>query len=289
MAGHGERTLVKTKEYVAAASSLVVIFVVGAVAYGNWTTNVRALALAEPEEASPVAFAPPTSPATGLRAARLDDAQSAIVALAASVRPAVVSVSRRGQGGHVSPRAGSLFLDPYVDGDVRVGSGTVVDPRGLVLTSMQVAGTATDFVISWPGPPEINRRALRVANDPSSDLVLLQVQGGESFPALALADSDRVKIGDIVLAFGTPFGFGSTTTLGIVGSNRRKVNLEGREFQDLIQVDARLNPGDSGGPLVNIAGELVGVNIGALAMNSTFVGIAFAVASNGARRLLAGL
>jgi len=252
-------------------------------------SGVRALALAEPEEASPVAFAPPTSPATGLRAARLDDAQSAIVALAASVRPAVVSVSRRGQGGHASPRAGALFLDPYVDGDVRVGSGTVVDSRGLILTSLQVAGTATDFVISWPGPPEVSRRASRVANDPSSDLVLLKVQGGESFPAISLADSDRVKIGDIVLAFGTPFGFGSTTTLGIVGSNRRKVNLEGREFQDLIQVDARLNPGDSGGPLVNIAGELVGVNIGALAMNSTFVGIAFAVASNGARRLLAGL
>jgi serine protease Do len=221
-------------------------------------------------------------------AAGLDDVQSAIVVLAASVRPAVVSVSRRGQGGHISPQAGALFLDPYKDGDVRVGSGTVVDPRGYILTSGQVAGSATDFLITWPGPPEITRRASRVANDPRSDLVLLQVQGGGSFPALSLADSSKVKIGDLVLAFGTPFGFGSTTTLGIVGSNRRKINLEGRELQDLIQVDAHLNPGDSGGPLVNIAGELVGVNIGALAMNSTFVGIGFAVASNSARRFLAG-
>ncbi len=219
----------------------------------------------------------------------MDDAQRALVALANAVRPAVVSIRRRSDGGHLSPQAGLRFVDPYADGAARIGSGVVVDPRGYVLTSAQVAGAASSFFVTWPGPPVRQARALRAADAPEADLVLLRVNGMDGLPALPLGDSDSLKMGDIVLAFGTPFGFSSTTTFGIVGSNRRALNVEGLTIRDLIQTDVRLNPGDSGGPLVNIAGELVGLNVAVMAMNSAFAGIGFAVPSNRVRDLLARL
>jgi serine protease Do len=262
---------------------LLGVGVAGAVAYANWNNHDPAAAGAPDTRATAAAFVR-AMPTPGL-----DDVEHAVVALAATVRPAVVSIARRSDGGHVSPQAGMRFLDPYADGTLRIGSGTVVDPRGYILTSAQVAGLATSFTVTWPGPPEYRRRAYRVADDRDSDLVLLKAESNGNLPAVSLGNSDTVKIGDLVLAFGTPFGFASTTTLGIVGSNRREVAIEGRRLADMIQTDARLNPGDSGGPLVNIAGELVGVNVGALTMNSTFVGIGFAIASNRARALLARL
>jgi S1-C subfamily serine protease len=229
--------------------------------------------------AAPRAVAPPASRA---------DLQQGLESIVDGTRLAVVSIARTSRGGHVSPTSGMALLDPYADGSMRVGSGFIIDSRGYVLTSLQVVGAETEFVVTWPGSRR-SMRAWKVAADPRTDLAVLRLVAPGPYPALRLADSDRTKLGDLVLAFGTPFGFTETVTLGIVSSNHRRLRIEGRTFDDLIQTDARINPGSSGGPLVNIDGEVVGVNVGAVKLNSTLVGIGFAVASNQARGLLGGL
>jgi S1-C subfamily serine protease len=230
------------------------------------------------------AFPAPTVPDDGL-----DGVQEGFTALVAATRPAVVTIWRKGRSPESTPQSGIRFVDPYASGGTRLGAGVIIDPRGYVLTSAQVAGTAVQFWVSSATRQDVAGRAERVADDLASDLVLLRILDGGPFPALPLGDSDRVAMGDLVLAFGSPYGFHETVTFGIVSSTRRRVSIEGHRFEDLIQTDAHLNPGDSGGPLVNIDGEVIGINIGTLAMNSTFAGVGFAVGSNRARSLLARL
>jgi serine protease Do len=213
--------------------------------------------------------------------------QGGFAPVIAAVRPAVVSIARPAGPGHVSPGSGPRFVDPFAQGEQRIGAGVIVDPRGYVLTSQQVAGRARDLWVTVPGSPPVVLRARRVAEDPAADLVLLRAESRAPLPAAPLGDSDRLELGDLVLAFGSPFGFSESVSAGIVSSNHRRLTIEGRIFDDLIQTDARLNPGSSGGPLVDIHGQVVGLGIGTLAMNSTFVGIGFAIASNRARALLA--
>jgi S1-C subfamily serine protease len=254
---------------------------VGAVVWANWA---GAAAPPPPARPTPAAFAAPApAPARGA------GVRDGFARLIAAVRPAVVSIARPAQDGHASPPSGTRFVDPYLQGSTRVGAGVIIDPRGYVLTSQQVAGGDRDLWVTVSGARPAVLRARRVAEDQAADLVLLRVATASPLPAARLGDSDRLELGDLVLAFGTPFGFAESVSSGIVSSNHRRLTIEGRTFEDLIQTDARLNPGSSGGPLVDINGEVVGISIGTLSMNSTFVGIGFAVAINRARALLAQL
>jgi serine protease Do len=269
---------------VLAFGGLIAVTTIGSVVYANLTgpgaKPAAAASAGRGAAARPLAAAPRGGgPALG----------GGFAEIITALRPAVVSIARPSRGTHVSPQSGARFVDPYRDGGVRVGAGVIIDPRGLVLTSLQVVGAETDLLVTLSRPKERTLRAPRVATDPRSDLVLLRLVTTETLPSAPLGDSDGVEIGDLVLAFGSPFGFSDSVTAGIVSSNHRRLAIEGRVFDDLLQTDARLNPGNAGGPLVDIEGRVVGINIGALSMNSTFVGIGFAVASNRARALLAQL
>jgi len=272
---------------------LVALVALAGVAWANLSAD----APRAPAGASPAAFADAATGAggRGMSAAPLrrrlggPTERDGFARIIAGVRPAVVSIARPARPTHVSPQSGTRFVDPYLQGDTRVGAGVVIDPRGYVLTSQQVVGAERALWVTVSGSPPAVLRAHRVAEDPAADLVLLRVMTSVPLPAAPLGDSDRLELGDLVLAFGTPFGFAESVTSGIVSSNHRRLLIEGRTFDDLIQTDARLNPGSSGGPLVNINGEVVGISIGTLSMNSAFVGIGFAIASNRARALLAQL
>jgi serine protease Do len=266
--------------------TVVGVLILGVVGYANWSGTAASKSAAAAPLAGPRVAAFDLAPRLGGRAAEGGELRDGFAQIISAVRPSVVSISRPASNRPSAPTTGTRFVAPYAQGNVRVGSGVIIDPRGYVLTSLQVAGRENDLLVTLYHPREVVLRARRVGEDPRSDLVLLRVLSDAALPAITLGDSDRVEIGDLVLALGSPFGFADTVTSGIVSSNHRRLSIEGREFEDLIQTDARLNPGNAGGPIVNIDGQVIGISIGTLSLNSTFVGIGFAISSNRARELL---
>lgn len=169
-----------------------------------------------------------------------------LVRLAQTLKPAVVQVGIAG-----GPRENG---DGPADRP-RVGSGFIIHPSGFILTNNHVveqAGAVEVVLLDQRKFP-----AKVVGKDSRTDLALLKVEAPGDLPALPLGDSDRLQVGELVLAVGSPFGLGHTVTMGIVG--RKGPGLRGGPFDDYIQTDAAINPGNSGGPLVNGGGEVVGV------------------------------
>ena len=173
-----------------------------------------------------------------------------------------------------------------------LGSGVIVDAqRGLVLTNNHVVEDADEVQVQLADGRTL--KAEFVGSDPDTDVALMRISAPD-LTAIPLADSDRLQIGDFVVAVGNPFGFGQTVTSGIVSAVGRN-NLPGAGYQNFIQTDASINPGNSGGALVNLNGELVGINTasfnrqGSMAGN---IGLGFAIPSNLANnikdQLLAG-
>jgi len=160
-----------------------------------------------------------------------------------------------------------------------LGSGVIVDPTGIALTNAHVVERATDIeVITLDGS---KHRAKVIGLDKKTDLAVLKLDDGKStFRFARLGDSDKVQVGDWVIAVGSPFGLQSTVTAGIVSAKARQIGQG--PFDDFLQTDAAINPGNSGGPLVNMQGEVVGINTAIVAGGS---GIGFAIPSNMARRI----
>ena len=217
------------------------------------------------------------------------------------IRPCVVkvSVSASGWGGASSYQAGSSdpqFLAPF-DGtpDVvidrtpyeNVGSGIIVDPSGLVVTNLHVVAGASSLVVNLYKQAEEHLPATLVATDASCDMALLRIAGDEILPAATLGDSDRVEVGDWVLAVGNPFGLEHTVTAGIVGARGAILDIGGIRYRELLQTDAPINRGSSGGPLVDLSGKVVGVNTAIYAPTGVFNGTGFAIPANTVRRFLA--
>jgi serine protease Do len=124
-----------------------------------------------------------------------------------------------------------------------------------------------------------------VGRDPGTDVAVLRLQGAQSLKTIVMGDSDRLDVGDFVIAVGNPFGLGQTVTSGIVSAlGRTGVGKQG--YEDFIQTDAAINPGNSGGALVNLRGELIGINTAILSTGGGNVGIGFAVPINMARRVM---
>ena len=167
------------------------------------------------------------------------------------------------------------------------GSGVVIDAgKGLVLTNHHVIHGASRLVVVLQ-----DRRQLvaeLVGSDPGTDLAVLRIKP-ERLKAVAVGDSDAMRIGDFVLAIGNPFGLGQTVTSGIVSAVGRGISPEG--YEDYIQTDAAINPGNSGGALVNLRGELIGINTAILSGGRSGsggnIGIGFAVPTSMAREVLA--
>ena len=213
--------------------------------------------------------------------------------IAETVGPAVVNintVTRGGAGGRtpIEEFFGDEFFRRFFGDEPErerqqqrsLGSGVIVDTSGIALTNAHVVERATEIeVVTSDGK---KHKAKLVGVDRRTDLAVLRLQGGGPFPAAALGDSERVKVGDWVLAIGSPFGLTQTVTAGIISAKGR--SLQG-PFDDFLQTDAAINPGNSGGPLVNMAGEVIGINSAILSRSGGNVGIGFAIPVSMAKRI----
>src|SRR5262245_10936046 len=166
-----------------------------------------------------------------------------------------------------------------------LGSGVVVDPAGLIVTNNHVIEGADQVKVSLADKREFE--ADMVLKDSRSDLAVLRIRAqNERFPALELADSDALEVGDVVLAIGNPFAVGQTVTHGIVSAvARTQVGIT--DYQFFIQTDAAINPGNSGGALVDLAGKLVGINTAIFSRSGGSQGIGFAIPANMVRVVVA--
>lgn len=211
------------------------------------------------------------------------------------VAPAVVNVYARSV---VQQQVNPLFADPMfqrffgVTPQMRqriqqsLGSGVIVRPDGLILTNNHVIQGGQEIVVALSDKREF--RAKVVQADARLDLAVLKVDTkGEKLPTVSFGDSDRVQVGDLVLAIGDPFGVGQTVTMGIVSAQARTQSTSSDAV--FIQTDAAINPGNSGGALVTTDGKLVGINSSIYSNSGGSIGIGFAIPSNLARRFVEGV
>ncbi len=210
----------------------------------------------------------------------------------AQVTPAVVNISTEG---HVELRTNPLFNDPFFRRFFNVpnmpqsrktqslGSGVIVDAnRGLVLTNNHVIANADQISVRLTDGRRFSAKL--VGTDPETDVAVIQIKA-TGLVGLPLADSERLRVGDFVVAIGNPFGLGQTVTSGIVSALARSgLGITG--YEDLIQTDASINPGNSGGALVTLKGELAGINTAIYSQSGGNIGIGFAIPINMAHQVM---
>ena len=219
--------------------------------------------------------------------------QTAIPSLAPmleKVLPAVVSVKVEGtavQSQRVPEELKKYFGDESPDQQAQpfegLGSGVIIDAaKGYILTNNHVISQADKISVQLNDGREFDAKL--IGGDDQSDIALLQVQNPSNLTQIAIADSDKLRVGDFAVAVGNPFGLGQTATSGIISAlGRSGLNLEGLE--NFIQTDASINRGNSGGALLNLNGELIGINTAILAPGGGSIGIGFAIPSNMAKTL----
>ncbi len=203
----------------------------------------------------------------------------------AEAAPAVVNIYARSEvRDRRNPFQGDPFFDQFfgTNGPPRVqnslGSGVITSAEGIVVSNYHVVENATDIRVVLADRREYSARVLLA--DKQSDLAVLKVDADAPLPALALADSDALQVGDLVLAIGNPFGVGQTVSSGIVSGLARSALQVGDGSGYFVQTDAPINPGNSGGALVDMAGRLVGINTAILTKDGGSNGIGFAIPSN---------
>jgi Do/DeqQ family serine protease len=210
------------------------------------------------------------------------------------ITPGVVGISVRGRVREDNPllqdpmfrRFFNLQQQPVERETQAAGSGVIVDAaQGYVMTNAHVVENASNIEVTTKD----NRRltAKLIGRDADTDIAVLQIPAS-GLTAVPMGDSDRLQVGDFVLAIGNPFGLGQTVTSGIISAlGRSGLGIEGPEgYEDFIQTDASINPGNSGGPLVDLQGRVVGINTAILAPGGGNIGIGFAVPINMARQVM---
>ena len=166
---------------------------------------------------------------------------------------------------------------------IALGSGFIIDKKGIVVTNNHVIQGAEDIIVSVNGSTEYKAKV--IGTDPYMDLAVLQIESDEKFIPVSFGDSDKARIGDWVIAIGNPFGFGGTVTSGIISSRNRDIGLT--KYDDFIQTDASINQGNSGGPLFDLDGKVIGINTAIIAPGrSGSIGIGFAIPSNPASKVI---
>ena len=163
-----------------------------------------------------------------------------------------------------------------------LGSGVIVSPNGYILTNYHVIEGADDIQVSLNDSKTYKAKV--VGSDPESDLAILQIKA-EKLPAITFGQMDSLRVGDVVLAIGNPFGVGQTVTMGIVSALGRS-HLGINTFENFIQTDAAINPGNSGGALVDSQGHLVGINTAIYSRTGGSLGIGFAIPVSSARSIM---
>ena len=160
-----------------------------------------------------------------------------------------------------------------------LGSGFVIDKDGFIVTNNHVVEGADQIKVIFANEKEFDAEV--VGRDPNTDLALIRIKSTEQLPIITLGDSDTLKVGEWVVAIGSPFGLERTVTAGIVSAKGRVIGSG--PYDDFIQTDASINPGNSGGPLINMKGEVVGINTAIIASGA---GIGFAIPINLARGII---
>lgn len=164
------------------------------------------------------------------------------------------------------------------------GSGVVISPDGYIVTNNHVVENARKVVVTFNDKHK--REATIIGTDPTTDIALIKVDA-ENLEFLTFGDSDKVRVGEWVLAVGNPFNLTSTVTAGIVSAKARNINILGEgTIESFIQTDAAVNPGNSGGALVNINGDLIGINAAIASRTGGFEGYSFAIPSNIAKKVV---
>ncbi len=171
-----------------------------------------------------------------------------------------------------------------------MGSGVIMDKKGIVVTNNHVVDGANEILISFTGD-KTEMKAKVIGTDAKTDLAVLKIEGNREFPAAEWADSDTVEVGDWAIAIGSPFALGQSVTVGIVSAKGgRNSSLTGVEFSgDLIQTDAAINPGNSGGPLADLEGRVIGINTAIYTRSGGYMGIGFAIPANLAKEVTSKL
>ncbi len=159
-----------------------------------------------------------------------------------------------------------------------LGSGFIIDEKGIVVTNNHVIADAEDIIVRVNGDKEFKAKV--IGADPLSDIAVLQLNTKEKFIPVKFGDSDNARIGDWVIAIGNPFGLGGTVTSGIISARNRSIGLS--RYEDYIQTDASINSGNSGGPLFDMNGDVIGINTAILGRNGS-IGIGFSIPSNSAK------
>jgi len=189
-------------------------------------------------------------------------------------------------------RGGPADFDPFNDDgfdsnarkQMSKGSGVIVNAGGRILTNAHVVDGADDINVTLHDGTELQAKV--VGKDPRADLAVIQLKGkGPALKPLNCGASSPLRLGDVVLAIGDPFGLGKAVTMGIVSAKGRG-SLGIEDYEDFIQTDAAINPGNSGGALVNMRGELVGINTAILSRSGGYQGIGFAIPTNMAKPIM---
>jgi serine protease Do len=240
----------------------------------------------------------------------LDKSAKAFSSVVKKVGPAVVHVrvekkGEQGPGGQMNP------LDPFNDPFFQrffgpsfrhpsrpqspeqhkaqaSGSGFLISEDGYILTNNHVIDGADKITVRLDGEQDLELEGKVIGADPQSDVALIKISDSRKFPYLPLGDSDKLEVGEWVIAIGSPFGLDRTVTVGVVsakGRNRMGIN----EYENFIQTDAAINPGNSGGPLLNIHGEVIGMNTAIFSRSGGYMGIGFAIPVNMAKTVKAQL
>ena len=251
---------------------LLAILLAGAfIGWTNWSKwGPRAVLTATHE--APLWTGPSTAQGAGLSSDELNNIEIYKRAREATVN-IVSTVLRR-----------NWFLEVFPEKET--GSGMIIDKQGRILTNAHVvSGGAQSLEVTLAGGRKY--KAERIYVDRNSDMALIKINPSEDLRVLPLSDSDKLQVGQKVLAIGNPFGFDGTLTTGIVSSLNRDIHGEGGEtLEKMIQTDAAINPGNSGGPLLDSSGSVIGINTAIIGPSGANVGIGFALPINRAKEMI---
>jgi len=173
------------------------------------------------------------------------------------------------------------FGTPQKRKTAALGSGFIIDKKGIVITNNHVIQNSEDILVRVGGDKEY--KATIIGADPLSDIAILQIDSKEKFIPVKFGNSDKARIGDWVIAIGNPFGLGGTVTAGIISARNRSIGLS--RYEDYIQTDASINQGNSGGPLFDMNGDVIGINTAILGQSGS-IGIGFSIPSNSAKKVI---
>jgi serine protease Do len=245
---------------------------------------------------SPATSAPP------LPVALTGAAPNGFPSVARATMPGVVNISTsrtvKQTGAPVSPFMNDPFFKHFFGDDFNrqfrvprerreasLGSGVIVSPDGYIVTNAHVVEKADEIKVLLSDKREFTGKVVGI--DTKSDIAVIKISG-KDLPTLTWGDSEKIEVGEYVLAIGNPFGLNSTVTLGIVSAVGR-ANMGIEDYENFIQTDAAINPGNSGGALVNSRGELVGINTAIFSRTGGYMGIGFAIPSNMAKGVMDSL